>query len=153
MTDKDFEKEIEEALSAAGLDLLEFLISRPRGTISIKAVIYSSQGTGTEECTKAYRLILPRAQMSLGVQDPQIEVLSPGIDRILRTDREWHVFRGKHIKFLMTGDSEWHSGQLIHLENGIVQIREETILKEIPFASIIKAKLDSTHEGENAHGI
>jgi ribosome maturation factor RimP len=91
--------------------------------------------------------------MSLGVQDPRIEVLSPGIDRMLRTDREWQVFRGKYIKYLMTGDSEWHSGQLLHLENGIVQIQQETVLKEIPFASIIKAKLDSTHEGENAHGI
>jgi len=153
MSDKELEKEIDEALKAAGLDLLEFSVSRHRGSLHVKAVIYGKDGTGTDECTKAYRLILPRVQMRLGVQDPYIEVYSPGIDRIIRSAREWQIFTDRGILFLTADSPDWRRGRIAHFENGIAQIETDGAVSDIPIASILKAKLDSSYEGENAHGI
>lgn len=153
MGDKDLEREIDELLKAIGLDLLEFSVARRRGGVYVKAVIYSPKGTGTDECVKAHRLMLPRVQMALGDQDPYIEVYSPGIDRILRNEREWRAFVGQRVKYLLAGESEWRSGLLQAFESGTAKIAADAAVADIPLASIVKAKLDSTHEGENAHGI
>ncbi len=153
MNDKELEKEIDETLKTIGLDLLEFSVTHHRGSPHVKAVIYSKEGTGTDECAKAYRLILPRVQMQLGVQDPYIEVHSPGIDRIIRSVREWQVFTGRRIVFLIADESDWRRGRIVHFENDIVQIDTDGAVLDIPIASIVKAKLDSSYEGENAHGI
>lgn len=153
MSDKEFEQEIDEVLKAVGLDLLEFSVARHRGGVHVKAVVYSPKGTGTDECAKAHRLILPRVQMSLGDQDPYIEVYSPGIDRVLRNGREWRAFAGRYVKYLRVGEDEWHSGRIQGFENDIAKIAVDDTVTAIPIASIVKAKLDSTHEGEDAHGI
>lgn len=153
MSDKDLEHEIDELLKAVGLDLLEFSLARRKGAVHVKAVIYSPQGTGTDECAKAHRLMLPRIQMSLGDQDPYIEVYSPGIDRVLRSEREWRAFAGKQVKYLLAGEAEWRSGHIQSFESGTVKIAAGAGVQNIPLASIVKAKLDSTHEGEDAHGI
>jgi len=153
MNDEELEKEIDETLKTIGLDLLEFSVSHHKGSSHIKAVIYRKEGTGTEECARAHRLILPRIQMQLGIQDPFIEVYSPGIDRIIRTVREWQIFTGRRVLFLTTECSNWRRGRIVHFENGIVQIDTEGAVLNIPIASIVKAKLDSSNEGENAHGI
>lgn len=153
MSEKDLEHEVDELLKAVDLDLLEFSVARRRGAVHVKAVVYSQKGTGTDECAKAHRLMLPRIQMALGDQDPYIEVYSPGIDRVLRSEREWKAFAGQHLKYLLSGESEWRTGQLQGYENGIAKIAVNAAIIDIPVASIVKAKLDSTHEGENAHGI
>ena len=153
MNDKDLEREIDETLKTVGLDLLEFSVSHHKGGPRIKAVIYRKEGTGTDECAKAHRLILPRVQMHFGIQDPFIEVYSPGIDRIIRTAREWQIFTGRRILFLTAERSDWQRGHIMHFENGIVQLDTDGAILNIPIASIVKAKLDSSYEGENAHGI
>ncbi len=153
MSDKDLEREIDELLKAIDLDLLEFSVARRRGGVHVKAVIYSSKGTGIDECAKAHRLIYPRVQIALGDQDPYIEVYSPGIDRVLHSEREWRAFVGQRVKYLLAGESEWRSGVLRAFERGTVKIAVNAAVTDIPLASIVKAKLDSTHEGEDAHGI
>ncbi len=153
MSDKDVEREIDQLLKSIDLDLLEFSIARRKGSVHVKAVIYSPKGTGIDECAKAHRLMLPRVQMALGDQDPYIEVYSPGIDRVLRNEREWRAFVGQRVKYLLAGESEWRSGQIQAFESGTAKIAVNATVTDIPIASIVKAKLDSTHEGEDAHGI
>jgi ribosome maturation factor RimP len=153
MNEEGLKKEIDETLKTIGLDLLEFSVSHHKGSSRVKAVVYRKEGTGTDECAKAYRLILPRVQIRLGVQDPYIEVCSPGIDRIIRTVREWQAFKGRRILFLTADGLDWRRGRIAHVERGVVQIDTGDAVLDIPIASIVKAKLDSSYEGENAHGI
>jgi len=154
MTDKKLQEEIDATLKAGGLDLLEFSLVRHKGgDLHVKAVIYRPEGTGTDECTKAYRLILPHIQMALGVQDPYIEVYSPGIDRAIRTEREWAAFKNCYIKFMTSESNDWKKGRIVHFDNKKVQIEMDDTILNIPIASIIKAKLDSSREGEKVHGI
>ncbi len=153
MEEKELEREVESILRAAGLDLLEFAIVRHKGKIRAKAVIYRKEGTGTEECARAYRLILPRIQMGLGIQDPYLEVYSPGIDRVIRTERDWRAFSGRQIKIMTQDLHEWRTGLLVNYDDGIAVIAMNGVEVRIPVASILKAKLDSMHEGEKADGI
>ena len=154
MIDKELQEEIDATLKAGGLDLLEFSLVRHKGgDLHVKAVIYRPEGTGTDECTKAHRLILPRVQMRLGDQEPYIEVFSPGIDRIIRTEREWQAFTGSYIMILTSDVPEWRKGRLVNFGKGVVQIEMNETVVDIPIASIQKAKLDSSHEGEKTHGI
>ncbi|MDD3980734.1 MAG: hypothetical protein RBT72_05755 [Spirochaetia bacterium] len=146
--DRDIEDKISSILEKAGLFLLEFGLSRHRGGLKVKAVIYSPQGTGTEECTKAYRLILPQIQTVLGVQDPDMEISSPGIDRIIRGEREWKAFVGKPVKLLFKDSSEWASGTLRSYADGKIEFQQGAERAFIDITSIAKARLDSMAKGE-----
>lgn len=145
MQDQDrLQHDLETTLAGAGISLLECAIARPRGNIKVKAVIYSPSGTGTNECAKATRLILARIQVVLGVQDAEIEVSSPGIDRVIKSAREWSIFAGKAVKFLLKGEETWREGRIESAADGRVRISA----CEYDIASIAKARLDSTKEGE-----
>lgn len=146
--DREVEDRIGSILEKAGLFLLEFGLARHRGRLRVKAVIYSPQGTGTEECTKAYRLILPQIQTLLGVQDPDMEISSPGIDRILRGEREWKAFAGKAIKLLLKGSTEWVPGRLLSYSEGKIEFQQGTERALIDISSVAKARLDSMSKGE-----
>jgi ribosome maturation factor RimP len=146
--DREVEDKIGSVLEKAGLFLLEFGLSRHRGGLKVKAVIYSPQGTGTEECTKAYRLILPQIQTLLGVQDPDMEISSPGIDRMLRSEREWKAFAGKAVKLFLKGSTEWVAGRLLSYSEGKIEFQQGAERAVIDISSIAKARLDSMPKGE-----
>ncbi|MCX7026815.1 MAG: hypothetical protein NT061_04840 [Spirochaetes bacterium] len=151
--DKDIGPQVEELLNKAGLYLLEFSLSRRGGAMSVKAVVYSPAGTGTDECVKASRLILSQIQVSCDIQTPTIEVSSPGIDRILRSEKDWKAFVGRNIKLILRDHEEWISGRLVSLgeESFIFETKEGP--RTIERSSIAKARLDSTHKGEQTNGI
>lgn len=146
--DKDLEAGIETILGNAGLHLLEFFLSRHRGGVKVKAVIYSPSGTGTDECAKAYRLILPQIQLSTGAQNPDIEISSPGIDRIIKTKREWEAFTGRAIKILLHGREGWMTGRLSGYSDGVIAFLGSEGRLDIQVSSIAKARLDSLYKGE-----
>jgi ribosome maturation factor RimP len=146
--DKDLEAGIETILGNAGLHLLEFALSRHRGGVKVKAVIYSPSGTGTDECVKAYRLILPQIQLSTGAQNPDIEISSPGIDRSIKTEREWKAFTGRAIKILLHGREEWMTGRLSGYSDGVIEFSGSEGHLDIQVSSIAKARLDSLYKGE-----
>jgi ribosome maturation factor RimP len=146
--DKELGSQVEELLGKAGLYLLEFSLSKRRGSATAKAVVYSPSGTGTDECVRASRLILSQIQVSCDIQNPSIEVSSPGIDRILRSDKDWKAFTGKYIKLILTDSEEWISGKLVSLGEDRIVFEGSEGMTTIERSSIAKARLDSTHKGE-----
>jgi ribosome maturation factor RimP len=140
--------EIEHVIEGAGMRVLELVISTHRGNVKTKAVIYVPAGTGTAECAAASRLILPRLQIALGVQDPEIEVSSPGIDRTFHSSRDWETFTGKRLRYLVKGENEWRFGTLQRYANRIASISGLQGPIDIDISTIAKARLDSSHEGE-----
>jgi ribosome maturation factor RimP len=141
-------KDIEAALAAVKIDLLEFTVGRHRGDVQVHAVIYSATGTGTAECTKAHNLIASRLETGFEIIEPFIEVSSPGIDRVFRSAHEYEVFAGQGIRYLPGDETEWRSGRLLGLGDGLVRIEADGETIAIPLAGICKAKLDSTREGK-----
>lgn len=138
---------IEAALTGAGLRLIEFSVGKTRGGLKVKAVVYSPEGTGTDECAKAYRLILPQIQLGYDAANPDMEISSPGIDRILRSGREWKAFVGQAIRILPKGESEWRQCTLLSYDGKSIEISDREGRKTIEISGIAKARLDSSHKG------
>lgn len=153
MTDSEalFE-ELAPLLSGAGLSLVELSVGRSRGSAQAKATVYAQGGTGTEECAKAHRLIYPRIQAYFGGQEPTLEVASPGIDRILRSAREWRIFAGRRVRFLLKEDADlgcdWFSGKILSAGDEGVVLATDSGKRELRFDELAKARLDSTREGD-----
>lgn len=140
--------DIEPLLKSVGLELIEFGLSRRHGATEARAMVYAPTGTGTNECTKAYRLIYPRLQVMLGVEDVYLEVSSPGIDRLIRSTREYGIFAGKGLRVLLVNETEWISGRIESVSGkSLVLSRPEGSIS-IDFDAVAKARLDSTQEGD-----
>lgn len=134
-------------LEGVGLELVELTVSRHGESVRIKAIVYSPNGTGTDECSAAHRLLYPRLQVLLGVQELSIEVSSPGIERIIRTGREWGIFAGKAVRYLLK-DGDWRYGTIVSSEGGKVVISgEDHSQQSIAISEILKARLDPSREG------
>jgi ribosome maturation factor RimP len=142
------EGEIEALLAKAGMRLLTFSVSQRKGNVKVTATIFSPSGTGTEECAKASRLIEAELRRTANIQEPEIEVSSPGIDRTIRTSKEWQAFEGQQIKLLLVSENEWRSGKLGKYWGNRIDFIENDISTAIEISAIAKAKLDSSYKGE-----
>jgi len=139
---------LEPLLSRAGLKLVDLAVSRRRGAAAVRMTIYSPKGTGTDECAKASRIAYAEAQAVLGDPDPSLEVASPGIDRVLRSDREWEIFKGRGVSVLLKGEAERVRGRILGLDGKVVRLACAEGPRAIELEAVAKAKLDSSQEGD-----
>jgi ribosome maturation factor RimP len=139
---------LEPLLSEAGLSLIDLIVSRHGGSVEVKMTVYSPKGTGTNECAKASRIAYPEAVAMLGHPDPSLEVASPGIDRALRSLREWTIFKGKGVRVLLDGETEWLQGRIGVVEGGSANLVCPGGTRLVRFEEVSKARLDSSQEGD-----
>ncbi|HSV56811.1 MAG TPA: hypothetical protein VLH39_06855 [Magnetospirillaceae bacterium] len=142
-----YRKDLEELLSGAGLILVELVVSRHRGSTQVRAVIYAPVGTGIDECSRAHRLLQPRLQILLGVQDFHLEVASPGLDRWIRSEREYSIFVGRGVRILSAEGGDWLLGRIEMAGPSAVTIRSASGVRVVEYASIAKARLDCAQGG------
>jgi ribosome maturation factor RimP len=139
---------LEPLLSKAGLMLVDLAVNRRRDGAFVKMTVYSPKGTGTDDCVKAYRIAYPEAQAVLGDPDPSFETASPGIDRVLRSDREWEIFRGKGVSVLLRDEQERVRGRIESFDGEAVRLACADGPRTIRLEAIAKARLDSSQEGD-----
>ena len=142
-----YRKDLEELLAGAGLSLVELAVSRHRGSVQVRAVIYAAGGTGIDECSRAHRLIQPRLQILLSEPDFHLEVASPGVDRAIRSEREYSIFVGRGVRVLLKEGEEWLAGRIVQAGPSGVTIRGAWGERTLEYASIAKARLDYAQEG------
>jgi ribosome maturation factor RimP len=140
--------ELEPLLTEAGLNLVDLSVNRRGGSVQVRATIYSPMGTGIDECAKAHRIAYPRIIEILAHPEPSLEVASPGIDRVLRSAREWSIFKGKGVRVLLRGEQEWLRGRIKGLDGGSVLLDLPTGPRAVGLEAISKARLDSSGEGD-----
>jgi len=140
--------ELEPLLAAAGLTLVELSAARHGGRASVRVTVYSPSGTGTDECANGHRIMYPRLQALLGIQDVMLEVASPGIDRALRSAREWRIFAGRGARVLLRDGSDWIRGRIVRADGESIVLLSEGEERRIELAAIAKARLDSSQEGD-----
>jgi ribosome maturation factor RimP len=141
-------KRLEPQLAEAGLALVELAVGRRGGSALVRMTVYSAGGTGTDECAKAHRIAYPAAQEVLGHPDPELEVSSPGIDRALKSAREWAVFKGRGVKVLLRDETEWIRGRIEGSDEISASLACKDGSRVIEFGSMAKARLDSSQGGD-----
>lgn len=139
-------KEIEALIAGMGFALVELRIGRTRGLSHVSIVIYRSEGVGIDECAAVSRNVYPRLRLLEELKDISLEVTSPGIDRVFKDTCEYALFRGRGVRVLLSGTGEWTGGIIDRAERETLYLRNAGRVREIPFASIRKAKLDSAEE-------
>ena len=141
-------KKLEPLLSEAGLTLVDLIVKRLRGSVQVRMTVYSPKGTGTNECAKAHRIALPVVQAVLADLEPSIEVASPGIDRVLRTAKEWSIFMGKGVSVLLRDEQEWFRARITGVDGESVSLACSQGPRVIELKAVSKARLDSSQEGD-----
>jgi ribosome maturation factor RimP len=137
---------LEPLLAEAGLALVDLGESRRGGFAQVRMTIYSPGGTGTDECAQAHRIAYPAIEAFLGVTEPELEVSSPGIERVLRSPREWAIFKGKGVRVLLRDETEWIQGRIEGAEGGKLRLALPDGPMDLELEAVAKARLDSSAE-------
>ncbi len=147
---KDIEKkildDIEPLLESMGISVVEINAAVVNRKFTIRLVIFQENGVTLKDCEAVHRVIQPRLELLLESREPAMEITSPGIDRKIKSSREYQIFKGKALRLLLEDQSEWIGGwiQDCTADNLILKIDDEE--REIPLNTIRKAKLDYTME-------
>ncbi|MCL2804922.1 MAG: ribosome assembly cofactor RimP [Treponema sp.] len=139
-------RSLEEVLEGLKFKLIELVVSRHKGSVQVRAVIYNGSSIGTDDCSKVHRAIMPRLELAYPGQDLYLEVSSPGINRLIKDGSEFAFYTGKKVRCYRNDITEWSAGILKSAdEKGIVlKTQDETLILE--YDNIAKAKLDFAKE-------
>jgi ribosome maturation factor RimP len=130
------------------MSLLEYSVSRLRGSVQVRLVVYKKDGIGVVDCSRVHRAIQPRLELAYTDQDVFIEVASPGVDRLIKDASEFVVFIGRGVRCYRTDTSDWSAGVVAEASEKRLVLRDSSGLTEIPYGVIAKAKLDYSQEVE-----
>jgi ribosome maturation factor RimP len=130
------------------MSVLELSISRHRGSVQAKLVVYKKDGVGVADCSKVHRAVEPRLSLAFPDQEIYIETASPGIDRAIKDAAEFDVFVGRGVRCYRTDISDWTAGIVEETEEDRLILRNASGRVVIPFEAIAKAKLDYSQEVE-----
>lgn len=130
---KTVEPWLENALSAAEIEIVDIEYHRESGRMVFRVFIDHADGVSLEICEKASRII---AEI-LDREDPipeayALEVSSPGLDRVLKKDRDFERFSGHKVKLRTLEPIDGQKkfiGTLVGFNDGniILEIEDKTI--------------------------
>lgn len=138
--------DIASLLKETGIELVDLQVSRSKGSTKVGAVIYRADGTGIDECSKAHRLIKARLEVLFGNDDFELETASPGIDRTIKSAREYAVFTGRGVRLFLE-DEDTVEGRIVSSDDVVVVVATADGDHTVPIDQIRKGKLDYSQEG------
>ena len=139
-------KPLEVILDGLGFRLVELVVSRHKGSVQVRAVIYNGTSVGTDDCSKVHRAIMPRLDLAFEGQDIYLEVSSPGINRLVKEGAEFTHYMGRGVRCYRTDISDWTAGILESADEKGIMIKTKEGDARLDFDIIAKAKLDPSQE-------
>ncbi len=138
-----------------GLQLVAVEVGKWSGRLLLRVVIYRADGVSHRDCMQVSEELGKR----LDVADPipsqyYLEVSSPGLDRVLRSDREYRIFAGRRVKVRTYGPVQGRrefAGTLLGLGEGTVRLltdQGEEI--GVPRQQVAKVRLAEGPQDEEA---
>ena len=162
-------KALESVVQDLGMELVELHVFRVKsrkgktskeGTLpgaQIRAMVYkplsagSPERMGTDDCSRAYRAMLPRLEQAFPEHDLSVEVSTPGISRVIRDGVELAHYRGRGVRLWRTDISAWSLGIVEMVDEQGVTIQGTEGLIRLDYHIIAKARLDPTQEEYIGH--
>jgi len=132
----------EQLVTGLGYKLVDLQIVHQKTMRLVKAVIYSKNGVGIDDCSKVHRALLSRAEVLLNSQDIQMEVSSPGLNRVIKNAAEFQAFIGENIKVLEVSCPDWVEGELLAADSTGICLSISGGQRDIRYTDIKKAKLN-----------
>jgi ribosome maturation factor RimP len=137
---------LKTVLEGLGFSLVELTVSRHRGTVQVRVVIYNGTSIGTFDCTRVHRAVMPRLELEFSHADIYLEVSSAGIDRSIKTGEEFALYKGRGVRCYRTDISDWTAGILEDADENGIMIKTTEGIESLNFDVITKARLDSKHD-------
>lgn len=125
-----------------GLELvdLDWRPTRPRGVLRL--FVDKPGGVGIQDCERVSRELGDVLDAAALMADPyDLEVSSPGLDRLLRKEREFHWALGKPVRCWVSGGEEFF-GRLTEVRTEQLVLDRNGERVEVPRAVMTKARLD-----------
>jgi ribosome maturation factor RimP len=126
-----------------GLFLVELTVSRHKGSVHIRAVVYRREGVSLNDCSAFHRAALPRLDLAFPGQNLYMEVSSPGIDRVIKDGYEFSFYPGHGIRCYRTDTSAWFSGILAGSDEKGIDLETGEGRARLPYGIIAKARLEA----------
>ena len=140
----EIEGVVQPVLRDHGLTLveLEWRPRRPRGVLRL--FVDKPGGVGIDDCQRVSRELGDVLDASALIEEGyDLEVSSPGLDRQLRTDREYRWATGKRVQCWLAGGQEVR-GRLLGIDGGFLVVEQDGGEQvKLDKASITKARLDA----------
>jgi len=143
LLDEQLRNEVEPIVSGMGFSLVELRHNRSRQQNHITLVVYRPEGVGVNDCAAISKNLHPRLELIEGLENLRFQVSSPGLDRVLKSEREYTIFAGRGVRVMLHGQKEWIRGKIEGVQEGVLSLDEDGKMKKIKIADIRKAKLDS----------
>nr|WP_314277125.1 ribosome maturation factor RimP [uncultured Peptostreptococcus sp.] len=90
-----------------GYELVDVEYVKEAGVFYLRIIIDHQDGIGLDECEKVSRMINPILDEGDYIEDNYfLEVCSPGIDRILKKDKEFTKYAGKAVEVKLYKNDE-----------------------------------------------
>jgi ribosome maturation factor RimP len=135
--------EVEPIVSGMGFSLVELRHNRSKNQNHIILVVYRPEGVGVNECAAISKNLYPRLELIEGLENLQLQVSSPGLDRVLRSEEEYSIFQGRNVKLMLRGDTEWIRGTIENADGKEISLQTGGERRRFSMSDIRKAKLDS----------
>lgn len=136
---------IEPLVGRLGYELVELEHSAGRGSAVVRLFIDGPEGVGLTDCERVSREV----SALLDVEDPiptayTLEVSSPGLDRVLRTQAHFARFVGSRVHVELAAPREGrrrYTGKLLSADEAGIALEVDGQRVPVSFAEIGKARL------------
>ncbi len=137
---------IEPVLHDHGLELVDAWLSRGRGPAQLRVVVDTPVGDGAvpvEGCAAVSRELATHLEASgLVPEDYQLEVTSPGLDRVLAREKDFEAACGAEVRIETRQPRDGRRrfrGRLQAFEAGMLRLNVDGAEFEIPFHEVARA--------------
>jgi len=144
-------KKVEEILSPIAqkenVEIVDIEYVREDGKNVLRIYIDTEKGVNLDLCAKMSNLFGNELDKTDPISDNYVlEISSPGIDRILKKEKDFERFKGFKIKFttLQAINNQKHfNGKLVAVGNNKIVVDDLTNrIVEIEISNILRAKVD-----------
>ncbi|MBN2201934.1 ribosome maturation factor RimP [bacterium] len=139
----DLIREAEAAAVRSGIELLDVSLRGSGRAPTVCVVADKPGGITVEDCAAIHRSLRSCIeQAGPGARDWRIEVSSPGLDRPLKTERDFRLQTGRKIRIEWTRDGapRQDEGIVRAVADGAVALEFDGQTVRIPLTAVIRAR-------------
>lgn len=140
---QDIQNLIEIPLEKAGVELVELQYRKENAGQMLRVFIDNEAGVDLDLCTRATRAIKPILDDS-DIYYDHLELSSPGLDRIIKKDRDFKRFSGSMVKVKMRKQFDGPgkiTGVLVGADDRQITVKVEEEVLELPRDSVSTVRL------------
>ena len=145
---------LEPVINAGGFQCVDLQLQRSRRARRLGVIVYRATGmdaASLETLARQIQFQLPLigGTPGAGLDDVTLEVSSPGVERILRSPREYAIFTSKAVRVLRGESTDWESAVIAAAAADTVTLRFDRGEEKVPIATIRRAQLTGAERGSN----